>query len=365
MIPMAKPILGEEEIDAVSAVLRSGQLVQGRLVEEFEGQFAAAVGATHAVAVANGTAALHVALLAHGIGPGDEVITTPFSFIATANAIQYTGAKPVFVDIQADDYNIDPRRIEEKITARTRAILPVHLFGNPADLPAIREIAARHQLVVIEDAAQAHGAEIAGCKIGSVGTACFSLYATKNLTTAEGGMVTTDDARVARRIRLLRSHGQEERYQHEVLGFNYRLTEIQAAIGLVQIRRLEELTRRRIAHATYLNARLAGTGVMTPVTRPGVRHVYHQYTIRIPGDRDRLARGLQVAGIGTSVHYPRPIHQQKVYRDLGYTDSLPVAEQTSREVLSLPVHPSLTPAELDRIASEVSRLVATLVSGVP
>ena len=362
MIPVAKPILGREEIDAVVSVLQSGHLVQGEMVERFERQFAEFVGAKHAVAVSSGTAALHVALLAHGVGPGDEVITTPFTFAATANAVLYTGAKPVFVDICEDTFNIDPDRIAARITPRTKAILPVHLYGHPADRAAIAEIAERRGIAIVEDAAQAHGAAIDGHTIGSVGTACFSFYATKNITTAEGGMVTTDDDRVADQMRMLRSHGQRQRYQHEILGFNYRLTDLQAAIGLVQLQRLAEFTERRIANARFLTERLPGA--IVPRTRPGCRHVYHQYTIRVPAHRDDVARQLNAAGVGTGIHYPMPVHKQKLYRDLGYTDELPVAERASREVLSLPIHPLLSNRDLEVIADAVSRHVEPLLNSL-
>ena len=357
MIPMARPVIGDEEIAAVVAVLRSGHLVQGRVVAEFEAEFARYIGTQHAIAVSSGTAALHLALLAHGIGPGDEVITTPFSFIATANAVLYTGARPVFTDICPDTFNLDPARIAERITPRTRAILPVHLYGHPADMAAIEKIAARHGLALIEDAAQAHGAAIEGRKVGTFGTGCFSLYATKNITTGEGGIITTNDSALAERLRMLRDHGQRARYEHEILGYNLRLTDLQAALGLAQLHRIEELTRQRIANAAYLSRRLAGI-VATPTIHPGCRHVYHQYTVRIPTGRDALARALGAAGIATGIHYPLPIHHQKLYRELGYRDSLPIAEQASREVLSLPVHPALTTEELDQIADTLGRLVS-------
>ena len=354
MIPIARPILGHEEIEAVAAVLRSGRIAQGQLVEEFERQFAKIVGARFAVAVSNGTAALHVALLAHGIEPGDEVITSPFTFVATSNAVLHAGARPVFAEISPDTFNLDPKGIEARITPRTKAILPVHLYGHPADMPAIGRIAARHGLTVIEDACQAHGAAIGGRPIGSLNTSCFSFYATKNITTAEGGIVTTDDEGIAERLRMLRSHGQRERYHHELLGYNYRLTDLQAAIGLAQLRRLEELTQTRIANAEYLSARLKG--VATPTVRPGYRHVYHQYTVRVPGDRDEAARLLNEAGVGTGVHYPLPTYRQRLYVELGYRDHLPETERACREVLSLPVHPSLTETELATIVRAVESL---------
>lgn len=354
MIPIAKPLIGEEERQAVIAVLESGQLAQGEKVAEFEERFAAFCGVKHAIATSSGTTALHTALLAHGIGPGDEVITTPFTFIASANSILFTGAKPIFVDIEEDSYNINPALIEERITPRTRAILPVHLYGNPCDMEAIMSIADKYGLIVIEDACQAHGASINGKKVGSFGTGCFSFYPTKNITTGEGGMITTDDDEVAERARMIRQHGMRRRYYHEMLGYNFRMTDIQAAIGLAQLRKLPQWTAKRIENARYLTERLQN--VVTPTVRDGYVHVFHQYTIRVKGDRDAAMERLNAAGIGTGVYYPLPVHQQPVYRRLGYQDSLPVAEQVSREVISLPVHPALRLADLDKIVSEVNKL---------
>ncbi|MCC6177938.1 MAG: DegT/DnrJ/EryC1/StrS family aminotransferase [Chloroflexi bacterium] len=351
LIPVARPVLGDEEIEAVASVLRSGRLVQGAIVEKFERAFADLVGVQHAVAVSSGTAALHLALLAHGIGPGDEVITSPFTFVATANAALYAGAIPVFADIRNDTLNIDTDAIEAKITPRTRAILPVHLYGHPADMEAVQVLADQYHLSIIEDAAQAHGATVHGRQVGTFGTGCFSFYATKNATTGEGGIVTTDSAAIAETVRLLRHHGQHERYFHEILGFNYRLTDIQAALGLVQLERLTALTERRIANARYLSSRL--DQVATPTTLPGYRHVFHQYTIRLPYERDAIARQLGHAGIGSSVHYPLPVHLQPLYWRLGYRDSLPHAERASHEVLSLPIHPLLSRSDLDVVASGV------------
>jgi dTDP-4-amino-4,6-dideoxygalactose transaminase len=347
-------MIGEDEKQAVLAVLESGNLAQGEMVHRFETAFAEAIGARHAVAVSSGTAALHLALLARGIGPDDEVITTPFSFIATANAILFTGAVPVFVDIEPDTMNLDPNKVEAAITAKTRAILPVDLFGHPADLAALRDIAARRGLWIIEDACQAHLAECDGETVGATGTACFSFYPTKNITTGEGGIVTTDDEQLADRLRLLRSHGQRERYHHDVLGYNLRMTDIHAAIGLAQLPKLAEFTEQRRRNAAYLSAHLRG--VVTPAVRPNCRHVFHQYTIRVRKDRDGMASRLREAGIGTAVHYPVPIHRQRVYRELGYDPSLPEAEQASAEVLSLPVHPGLSGQDLALIVREVNRL---------
>lgn len=354
MIPISKPLLGEEEFEAVRQVMASGYVVQGPKTAAFEEAFAQACGVRYAVAVSSGTAALHIALLAHDIGPGDEVITTPFTFIASASAILFTGARPVFVDVEADTFNIDPAQIEAKITPRTRAILPVHLYGHPCEMGRIMEIAQRHGLVVIEDAAQAVGAEYQGKRVGSFGTGCFSLYATKNVTSVEGGMITTDDAELADRARLLRSHGQRERYYHESLGYNLRMTDFQAAIGLTQLGKLEAYTAARQANAAYLTAHLRG--VITPTVRPGCRHVFHQYTIRVPAARDEAVRRLNQAGVGTGIFYPLPLHHQKVFRDRGYDDHLPVAERLAQEVISLPVHPALTSADLEQIVAAVNAL---------
>ncbi len=354
MIPISKPLIGEEEIAAVISVLESGQLAQGPRVAEFEEHFAAFCGVSHAIATSSGTTALVAALLAHGIGPGDEVITTPFTFVASANSILATGARPVFTDIDAESYNIAPDLLAAKITSRTRAILPVHLYGYPCDMDSIMEIAESHGLAVVEDACQAHGAAIRGQKVGSFGTGCFSFYPSKNMTTAEGGMITTDDDEIAERTRLIRNHGQSETYHHVAPGYNFRMTELQAALGLVQLERLPEWTRKRIENASYLSARLSN--VVTPQVREGYLHVYHQYTVWVEGDRDGALERLAEAGIGARVYYPLPVHQQPFYRRLGYEDALPVAERMSQQVLSLPVHPSLTEEDLDRIVSEVARL---------
>jgi len=355
MIPIAKPLMGEEEREAVIAVLESGMLAQGPKIEEFERAFAAMCGVRHAVATSSGTTALHLALLAYSIGPGDEVITSPFTFIASANSILFVGAKPVFVDIDESSYNIDPSLIEASITPRTKALMPVHLFGNPCDMEAIMAIATRHGLVVIEDAAQAHGASINGKKVGSFGTGCFSFYPTKNMTTAEGGMVTSDDDQVAERVRLLRNHGMERRYYHDFLGYNFRMTDLQAALGLAQLAKLKVFNETRIANARYLTEHL-GDVIISPQVKDGCRHVFHQYTIRVKGDRDRIVEQLTERGIGTGIYYPLPVHKQPIYQELGYTDCLPVAEAMSREVLSLPVHPALARDDLDRIVQAVNEL---------
>jgi dTDP-4-amino-4,6-dideoxygalactose transaminase len=357
VIPICKPFVGDAERQAVLEVLESGMLVQGPRTAALEARFAAACSSRHAVATSSGTSALHVALLAHGIGPGDEVITTPFTFIASANSIVYVGARPVFVDIEEDTFNIDPALIERAITPRTRAILPVHLFGYPCDIDAITDIARRHGLAIIEDAAQAIGADYRGRPVGSFGTACFSLYATKNVMSGEGGMITTDDGAVAERCRMIRSHGMQRRYYHDTLGYNYRLSDLHAAIGLAQMERLDGFTARRRANAAYLSAHIRS--VLTPTVRPGFGHVWHQYTVRLIGGRDRDAAVQQLndAGVGTGIFYPVPAHKQAHLVAMGMDGpSLPVAERLAQEVISLPVHPQLSQADLETIVAEVNRL---------
>jgi dTDP-4-amino-4,6-dideoxygalactose transaminase len=353
-------MIGDEEKEAVIRVLDSGQLAQGSVVAEFEAAFAEYCGVKHAIATSNGTTALHVALLANGIGPGDEVITTPFTFIASANTVLYTGAKPVFVDIEPGSFNIDPDKIEAAITPRTKAIMPIHLYGNPAEMGRIMEIAERHGLAVIEDAAQAHGTEIDGKRAGSWGTGCFSFYPTKNITTGEGGIVTTDDDCIADRARLLRAHGMRVRYYHETMGYNFRMTNIHAAIGLAQMPKLEGFNERRIANATYLSEHLPKEIVQVPQVRPGTRHVFHQYTVRVlpPLERDELRAHLTEQGVGSEVYYPVPVHQQQLYREMGYKgEGFPESERASKEVLSLPIHPGLSQDDLETIVDVVKSKV--------
>jgi perosamine synthetase len=361
MIPISKPYIGREEKDAVMAVLDSGVLAQGPRTAEFEERFAKVCGTRHAIATSSGTTALHVALLAHGVGEGDEVITTPFTFIASANSILFTGARPVFVDVDPATFNIDPAAIERAITPRTRAIMPVHLYGYVCDMDAIGDIAKRHGLPVIEDACQAVAARYKGRAAGNFGTGAFSLYATKNVMSAEGGMITTNDDAIADSCRLLRSHGMRRRYYHEMVGYNFRMTDLCAAIGLVQLDRLEGFTAKRRANAEFLNANLSG--VITPSVKPHYDHVWHQYTIRVPADRrDAVVARLTEAGIGTGVFYPVPAHQQGYMREIIGEVSLPNAEQLSREVISLPVHPQLTPADLRTIADGVNSAVKAAVA---
>ena len=373
MISIAHPLIGSEEQEAVLRVLASGQLAQGEQVAIFEQRFAEMCGTREAVAISTGTAALYLALLAHNIGPGDEVITTAFSFIATANVILHVGATPVFVDIEADTYNIDPALVEAAITPRTKAILPVHLYGNPCDMQRLEQLAKIHNLALIEDACQAHAAKIDDRVVGSFGTGCFSFYPTKNMTTGEGGMITTNEPDVAAKLRLLRNHGQHTRYYHTEPGYNMRMTEIQAAIGIVQLNKLEQFNEQRISNARFLTTHLRGS-IPTPIARPGYRHVYHQYTIRVPHNRDQWATMLHERGVSTGVHYPLPIYQQPFYREslsrfrisppVSTVNTvcdpsdfcLPETELAAQQVLSLPVHPALSEENLFTIIQEVGTL---------
>lgn len=353
MIPIAKPLIGAEEKQAVLEVLDSGILAQGPRVRAFEEAFAEMCGVRYAIATSSGTTALHIALLAHGIGPGDEVITSPFTFIASANCALYVGARPVFVDIDPRTFNLNPDLLEAAITPRTKAIIPVHLYGLPCDMEPIMDIAQKYGLVVIEDACQAHGAEYRGKKVGSFGTGAFSLYPTKNITSGEGGMITTEDPAIAERCRAIRQHGSRQRYYHDELGFNFRMTDVHAAIGLAQLGKLESFNRARQANARYLTEHLRG--VVTPYVPPDRTHVFHQYTIRVPdGKRDALRVFLQERGIGSEVYYPLPIHRQPLYQGLGYEGHFPEAERAAREVLSLPVHPALNSSDLEAIAAAVN-----------
>lgn len=355
MIPIANPQLGDPEKARIDEVIDSGQLADGPEVREFETAFADFCGATHGIATTNGTTALHTAVEALGLGPGDRVVTTPFSMIASANSIRLAGAEPVFADIDPETYNIDPDSVEE--IAREQdvdAILPVHLFGLPADMPRLSAIADEHDLLVIEDAAQAHGAAIDGQPVGTFGdVSCFSFYPTKNMTTGEGGMVLTDDPDVAARARSFINHGRSAdgaTYEHTRLGQNYRMTSVLAAIGRVQVENLPEYNEARRVNAARLTEEIP-EWVDTPIEPEGRRHVYHQYTIRVE-DRDALANHLESVGVGTGVYYPTPIHEQPVYDDVDC--DAPVAERAADEVLSLPVHPALSSSDIDDIVAAVA-----------
>ena len=355
MIPIAKPLIGEEEKRAVLEVLSSGMLAQGKKVAKFEENFADYIKVKHAIAVNSGTSALHTALLACGIRQGDEVITTPFSFIATANAILYCQAKPVFADIDEKTFNIDPEQIKEKITSKTKALLVVHLYGLPCEMRAIKEICEDYKLLLIEDACQAHGAEYKGKRVGSFGDAgVFSFYPTKNMTTGEGGMITTNNEKIAEKARLIREHGAKQRYLHETLGYNYRMTDIAAAIGIEQLKKLDKMNETRIKNAEILTKGIRGiNGITLPFVPLGTKHVFHQYTIRITEDykltREQLIEKMKANGIATMIYYPIPIHKQPLYIKLGYKDKLPNAEKACEEVLSLPVHAGVDRDGINRI----------------
>ena len=351
MIPAARPLIGDEERAAVDAVLGSGMVAQGPQVAGFEAEFSALVEGRHCVAVNSGTSALHLALLAVGVKPGDEVIVPSFTFAATANAVRLAGAVPVFVDIEVDSFCIDPAAVEAAVTPRTRAVMPVHLYGHPAAMGALMEIATRHGLWVVEDAAQAHAASLGGTPVGAFGAAgAFSFYPTKNMTSGEGGMVTTACDHMARQVRLLRNQGMEQRYRNEVIGFNTRMTDIHAAVGRVQLAKLAGWTARRQQIAARYDAELAG--VTVPPVVDGAVHVYHQYTIRVPQERDGFAAALAERGVGSGVYYPTPVH---LLPSFGLTAlDLPVTASAVVEVLSLPVHPGLSDDDVDAVITAVN-----------
>ncbi len=353
-IPAAKPIVGDEERAAVDAVLVSGMLAQGAEVAEFEKEFSdVLLDGRGAVAVNSGTAGLHLGLLAAGIGPGDEVIVPSFTFAATANSVALTGATPVFADVELDHYCLDVDHVTSLITERTRGIMPVHLYGHPANLSAYRQLADERGIQLFEDAAQAHGASFEGRQVGTFGDfAMFSLYPTKNMTSGEGGMVSTGDAGLERRLRLLRNQGMERQYENELVGFNARMTNLHAAIGRVQLTKVGGWTAQRQANAAFLTDHIEG--VVPPAVARGAVHVYHQYTIRVEGDRDGFAAALKNEyDIGSGVYYPIPNHRLPSFNR---TEDLPNTETAAREVLSLPVHPSLDAEDLDRIVTAVNAL---------
>ena len=362
MIPIAKPLLDEDEINAVVEVLRSGNIAEGTRVSLFEQNFKELIGIKHAIAVNSGTSALQIALQAAGVRKDDEVITTSFSFIATANSILYTNAKPIFADISHDTFNIDPDDVLNKITHRTKAILPVHLYGHPAEMKALMEIAEDNDLVLIEDACQAHGAQYHGQKVGSFGIGTFSFYPTKNMTTGEGGMITTNNPDIDISARMIRSHGSKQRYLHEMLGYNFRMTDISAAMGLIQLKKLAEFNKKRIENAEYLSNGLKNIhGIEIPPIRKGCTHVFHQYTIRITEDcpikRDTLVERLRDHDIGTGIYYPIPIHKQPFYRKLGYDDVLLETEIAAKQVISLPIHPAVSQKELSYIIKTIREVI--------
>lgn len=356
-IQIAKPVVTNEELEAIVGVFKSGMLAQGSVAKEFESKFSNYTGAKNSIVVSNGTVALDLALKSVGIKDGDEVVTTPFSFIATSNAILYQRAKPIFADVDEKTFNISPEDIINKITEKTKAIIGVHLFGHPFDVKAIQEICEDHELPLIEDCAQAHGAEYQNKKVGTFGIGCFSFYPTKNITTGEGGMITTNDNEVMKSCRLLRNHGQSSKYFHTILGYNYRMTDMQAAIGIVQLKKLDEFNKKRIQNADFLNKNIDLNGIITPYVQKNVKHVFHQYVITIDEniiDRSALMTYLTNNGIGSAIHYPMPIYKQPLYLGLGFKDNCPVAERLANVVLSLPVHPSLEEEDLRYIVDTVN-----------
>jgi dTDP-4-amino-4,6-dideoxygalactose transaminase len=361
MIPAAKPIIGDDERAAVDRVLRSGMLAQGSEVAAFEEEFSKHVGGRHCVAMNSGTSALHLGFIAAGIKAGDEVIVPSFSFAATANSVALAGGVPVFGDIDPKTFNLDPDHAESLITAKTKAIMPVHLYGHIAAMDRFAEIGKKHGVQIIEDAAQGHLASLNGKNSGEFGTvASFSFYPTKNMTAGEGGMAVTDSAETARMLRLLRNQGQEIRYRNEVIGFNTRMTEIHAAIGRVQLAKLPGWTKQRQENAAFLDANIKG--VVTPFVAPGSTHSYHQYTIRVPGGnadvRDKFMEELTKRGVGSGVYYPTPIHRLPSFN---LKLDLPETEKLVTECISLPVHPSLTKDELATVAQAVTEVAGLLL----
>ncbi len=351
-IPIAKPLIGKRDIRAVVKVLKSGSLAQGPQVAKFEKDFSRLVNDRECVAVNSGTSALQVALLALGIGSGDEVIVPSFTFAATANSVALTGATPVFVDIDPKTYNLDPALIEAAITKKTKAIQVVHLYGLPADMPKIVEIAKRHNLLVIEDAAQAHLASINGQPVGTFGDAAiFSFYPTKNMTSGEGGMIVFANSAHTRIARLLRNQGMETRYQNEIVGFNLRMTDIHAALGISQLKQVLKWTQIRQDNASYLSSKIINVEV--PVVPVGFNHVYHQYTIRIRNNRDLFAQKLTELGVGNSVYYPTQVHKLPSFNQ---NLRLVNTQEATEQVLSLPVHPSLSKKDLNKVANSVNRV---------
>ena len=352
MIPVAKPEIGKAERKAVDRVLRSGLLAQGPEVANFEKEFSRYVEDRECVAVNSGTSALHVSLLSLGIGKGDEVIVPSFTFAATANSVALTGATPVFVDINPQTFCIDSTAIVNAITARTKAIQVVHLYGLPADMTAIMKIAKKYKLLVIEDAAQAHLASIEGKPVGSFGdAAAFSFYPTKNMTSGEGGMIVYKDPSAARIGRLYRNQGMEKRYENEIVGFNLRMTDIHAAIGRVQLTKLVEKTLRRQQNAAFLSENISKY-VETPIVPSGYSHVFHQYTVKVQEDRDSFASKLTELGVGSGVYYPIPVHELPAF---GNKKNLPNTTQVCKQVLSLPVHPKLSNRDLKKIVEAVNK----------
>jgi len=366
MISMAKPIIGQEEIDAVTEVMKSGMIASGAVVTEFEQTFSQYITMPYGVATSNGTTALHAALLGLGIGEGDKVLTTPFTFIASSNSILFNRAIPVFIDIDRDSYLIDLDKVESYLeqnnNGSVKAILVVHLFGLACDMPRLMTIAEKYNVKVIEDCAQSHGAEIDGVKAGSFGDAsCFSFYPTKNMTTSEGGIALFKDKNIAETARKYVNHGRVDQYKHDVLGFNYRMTNICAAIGLVQLNKLPKMNDARRKNAAIYDRLLADNPcIKTPVVAPAYKHVYHQYTITLNGvERDDVQSLLAENDIGSAVVYPFSMTEQEFYADKSECEDDSIARELSKKVLSLPVHPSLTDENIEKVCSVLNTLKLT------
>jgi perosamine synthetase len=360
-IPISSPSIDHLEITAVEDVLKSGNLTTGELVRKFEKEFSNFVELNQCLAVNSGTSALHLMLLAHGIGPGDEVIVPSFSFAATANSVALTGATPVFCDIELDTFCMDPKSVLVNISSRTRAIMPVHLYGHPAEMDQLLQICRDRKLLLFEDAAQAHLAKYKNKYVGSFGdSAAFSFYSTKNMTTGEGGMIVTKDEKVSRKIELLRNQGQIIRYKNEIVGFNNRMGDLNAAIGLQQINKIEMLTNKRQENAKFYNQNIRN--VVTPITRNGVEHVFHQYTIRcVDINRDEFINQLTKLEIGTGIYYPTPIHKLESFVSKSKFDEkteLKNTELISKQCVSIPVHPKLTEKELTKIVESINSVTS-------
>jgi len=361
MIPIAKPLIGDREKYLVNEVIDSGMLAQGPKVKLLEEKMITLCGTKFAVAVSSGTAAIHAALNAAGIGPGDEVITTPFTFVATASPILMVGAKPVFADIKEDTFNIDPKSVENKITDKTKAIIPVDLFGQAYNYKRLKEIADKYNLKIIEDACQAINGSLDGNKTGTLGDiSAFSFYATKNMISGEGGIVLTDNEEYAELVKRFRHHGQSEKtkYEYHSLGYNYRMTDLHAAIGIAQIEKIEEFTNKRIENAKLLTEGLKDiNGITIPYVKQNTKHVFHQYTIKTEF-RDKIIEAFKKNEIGFGIFYPKPLHMFPLFSKLGYKEGdLPVAEKVSKEVLSLPVHPSVSKHDIQKIISVIKEAV--------
>jgi perosamine synthetase len=358
LIPIAKPLIGEEEQEAVREVLSKSQIASGEYVERFEEQFAGYLNSKYAVSTSNGTTALHTAMLAAGIGPGDLVITTPFSFIATANAILYVGAKPLFADVSEESFNMDPKKIEELILETPgdiKAMVIVHLYGNPCEMEEIMEICEKYHIILIEDCAQAHGAVYKGKKVGTFGLASiFSFYPTKNMTCGEGGMLVTNHKEVYEKAQKIINHGQKERYVHDRVGYNYRMTNIAAAIGMEQLRKLEAFNAKRIAHAQQYTEKLAPAHYILPTVKEDTTHVFNQFTIRCKIDRRLVIEALMKAGVGYGLYYPHIIPEQPVYKSLGLGGIYPAAAGLSQEIISIPVHPALSHEDIQYVIAAMN-----------